>query len=598
MTSRQSRRIVNMESRGSASLGRASEFLAAERALSWMVRAALAVSFVLVCALAAACGTPGPKAPTGPVSRPADVHLWAHADSGSEWLRRITVAWPDLLPFSASMIEERLVAFDISRPLDVAFTTQDDGTVDFAIAIQVRSEEAFTRTLAAFGPVDKNGGFYVRAASKTARPAKSASAAMRIDMCELEERPLRAVCGTSAGVAKMGPWLRTAPSAPRGEFYMELVLAPLRHTIAPIVAGLKRKAIGMNLDLGKLLDDTESLVVYARDGGNGNIEGAIDLTLTNRRGPIPTALFEGAQKTGTSASLVHHLAVPGGMVATSNGGDGLSALYLKWLVDDGAKPARPAWSGVEALAKRPHALLFRIDTTLVSATLGSARDAGGASGRPVTALADALGGFLVVASEADIGEVKAALKSLYGFPTKAPRKTAVGSCEERPVDVSAHLPKGAFVFDEILGEAVRTGGRTEVPRRTALLAFPYEGVTYVIFRRSNEEQLVKMANEIRATRYMPLRNDTASLPSIAYSGTVDPRFAQLHAEVTELAPTSATWKRIGEELVAPERPHLEYRILARELDGKPVLSLEARGAEREVITTYLALMHTYLGRDR
>ena len=78
-----------------------------------------------------------------------------------------------------------------------------------------------------------------------------------------------------------------------------------------------------------------------------------------------------------------------------------------------------------------------------------------------------------------------------GVVRGAPRR-CVCPLAERGVRLRRNLGRGS------------QDGRAEVPRRTALLAFPYEGVTYVIFRRSNEEQLVKMANEIRATRYMPL----------------------------------------------------------------------------------------------
>jgi len=525
------------------------------------------------------------------------VFLWAHVDVASEWLRRVTVAAPDLLPYSANMLEERLVAFDLTRPVDVAFSANDDGTMDFAMSVRVRNEDLFVRTMAAFGPLDRNGGYYVREAAKNATPAKSATAAMRIDVCELEAEPMRAVCGTRAGVARMGAWLRTAPSAPRGDLYMELTLAPLHRMVETVSSALDGKGQKAS-DLKKLLADTESLVVYARDAGSGQLDGGIDLTLKDRSGAVAAALFASAQKGGTSASLVHHLAVPGGMVATSNGGDGPSTLYLRWLVADSPPAAREAWSAAEALAARPHALLFRVDTTLVQKALEGARVSRGEAGA-TAALGAALGGFVVVASEAEIGEVKAAVRAVHGIPTKSAKAPGAGRYLERGVAAAYLLPKEAFFVDKVVGEtSKRAGSHGDPARRATLLAFPYEGVTYLILGRSEDESFVKVANEIRATRYMIRRADTASLPALALSGTVDPRFATLRSEAGGLKPSQETWKRIAAELVAAERQHLEYRVLAREVDGKPRVSAEVTGPEREMLTTYFALVSAFLSRDR
>lgn len=201
--------------------------------------------------------TPPVTEKPAPVERPASVAVWVHVEKPS----RLAALAQDVsgTPSSEAScakgdLADCLTFVDTARPVDLAGAPGDSGNEVMAVAFSVESIAAFREHAAKTFDTSEPKPGTLRLAKKADADTTSAHKDEPVT-CDLgdAESTHRVVCGNEAGLASIGPWLRTGPKPPSTDDVARVEVYP-----APVIAAAEK---GLGGDASK----HEELRQFAHD---------------------------------------------------------------------------------------------------------------------------------------------------------------------------------------------------------------------------------------------------------------------------------------------------------------------------------------------
>ncbi len=310
------------------------------------------------------------------------------------------------------------------------------------------------------------------------------------DFGGVKSGPEYAVCGTAAGVASAGPWLRTGPKPPdeeraraggKGSEIARLVsyAAPLLPFIEQLEAKQKAKVAASGATPSALKEASEA-AMYAmlRDVSamtlelakdEGDLTFASGIRFARRDAAITRGLFEKTSGVTPTDAFYRIAEDASGSVFLPGGGPISGAARWVWtsVLDEAESADRARLASrtatVERLFERPFEAGYGIDVPRARAALSGVR-ASKDPKKAAAALGRALEGYETARIGADVASVEALVRTwstTKNEKEKAKAKSGVVSPTEkkttyavRAVPPKLGLPKGSFALDETSTEPV------------------------------------------------------------------------------------------------------------------------------------------------
>lgn len=512
---------------------------------------------VVLGALLAACGGPPPKSPDGGTlaiapanrenpaaaqraKRPDDLAMWVHVEDPDAILdlsgMRATLTM--LTAVGGSDVARWAAVIDLTKPMDAVVTaskpvlggkkkpkkkrptdesedTSNDPDLqvatrirvkDVAVVVELLGKEFDTRTEGGRVHLVKKARHQPEedtddgtgATSPPAEPEpKDDDDELVCDFGGVKSGPEYAVCGTAAGVANAGPWLRTGPRPPdeerarsgtKGSEIARIVsyTAPLRPLLDQLEAKHKAKAAANAASSSAVKEATETAMYemfrdvsavtleLAKDGDN--LAFASGIRFARRNGAITRGLFDKTSGVSPTDAFYRIAEDASGSVFLPGGGPISGAARWVWTSAlDESEPADRArlaskTATFERLFERPFEAGYGIDVPRARAALSGVR-ASKDPKKAAVALDHALEGYETARIGADVASVEALVRSWSTTKNEKARARAKSGVVDptekkttyavRVVPAKLGLPKGSFALDEtnvepVLGDPKKT----------------------------------------------------------------------------------------------------------------------------------------------